>query len=239
MEAPIAALAVPSAPGTPAVDAPQDPPQVIADDAVTAPRSADVALRERLAMADELHDLLAHELSLVTVQLAAARQIGGRDAEAASQALDIATTACRACLSSIRRCAGLGSIEAHVRYGPQPGIADLDVLHRLARVAGGSLTLPDDPEILADVPRDVALCSFRAIEILLDDAAGRSPTLEVGIDGHAVTLVLVVADGGPPPLSHGVGLRRLVERVDVFGGTLAREVHGEAWRICVRLPTTR
>jgi signal transduction histidine kinase len=212
---------------------------------------------ERLRIARELHDVLAHSLSVVTVQAGVGRRVGAARPAEALRALRTVEEASRAALDELRRVlcllrsddepggtgepGGLGPALA-----PVPGLADLDGLTTLVRKAGTPVRVELTGDAAA-VPPAAGLTAYRIVQEALTNvvrhAPGATATVRVGIAGGGVRIR--VTDTGPPsgpasapdasPAGHGIAGMR--ERAAIFGGTLdAGPLPGGGFQVAAFLP---
>ena len=117
---------------------------------------------ERLRIARELHDIVAHSMSVVAVQAGVGRHVIDTDVAAASQALEVIETTSRDALVDLRRMLGVlrrGDEVAATR--PMPGLADIPALVAETRAAGLGVTLESSGTV-ADVPAGVNLAAYRS-----------------------------------------------------------------------------
>jgi len=188
--------------------------------------AAHAVQRERLRIARELHDVVAHHVSAMTLRANAGRHLATRDPDAAAEALDYIATSGRATLDEMRSFVGALRGDATNTAGalvPTPGLADLPEL--VASYRRGGLTVDAElDDVAADVPTPVGLHAYRIVEegltnVLRHSGADRAwvrltyedDTIHVTIDdnGHGLP-----ADG--PRAGHG--LVGVAERVALQGG---------------------
>ena len=212
-----------------------------------AEESARVLLEERARIARDLHDIVAHRMSLVAVQAETARfRRPGLQPEAIEELAQISATA-REALAETRTLLGvLRNDDDPVATAPQPGVGDLRQLVQGARRAGLSL----DAEI--DCPADglganTSLTVYRVAQEALSNVARHAPGAGTRIEvrrGPAHVQVLVrngPATGQPAPLLPGPahGLTGMRERVASAGGTVtAGPTDGGGYEVLAVLPTT-
>jgi signal transduction histidine kinase len=198
---------------------------------------------ERIRIARELHDVVAHSMSVIAMHAGSGRLAADRDPAAARHALEVVERVSRDALGELRRLVTVlrDPDDAGPALAPAPGLADV---HRLvAEVAATGVTVDvHTAGDLAAVPGGVSLAGYRILqEALTNVVRHASPgrvrlTVRVG-DG---TVLLEVVDDGAPVSStsaggHGtVGMR---ERAALYGGHLdAGPQPGGGWRVAARLP---
>ena len=179
-------------------------------------------VEERLRIARELHDVVAHHVSAMGVQAGAARRVLSRDPEVASRSLAYiedasrdAVTQMRGLLGTLRDTAG----EADPTRTAEPAVADLGDLLETARQQGveASLTLVEHPEgAAADLPRGLGLSIYRTVQEALTNVSRHSTAarahVAVRVDTQAAppyAEVEVVDDGRPRAGTSGSGLGQL------------------------------
>jgi signal transduction histidine kinase len=198
---------------------------------------------ERLRIAQELHDVVAHSMSVIAVQAGVGMHVVDADPAEAKRALQHISTTSRSTLTELRRLLGvLRDDGSGAAYAPAPGLDDLDALAREVEGAGVPVDLATDGS-LADVPPGVGFTGYRIVQEALTNVlkhAGPSRAsvrlahedgslrIEVSDDGRGV-------NGRAGTGGHGlVGMR---ERVAVYGGTLdAGPEPGGGFRVTAVLP---
>jgi signal transduction histidine kinase len=225
-----------------------------------ADRARQVLQGERLRIARELHDVLAHTLSVVTVQSGVGRRVGAARPDEALRALRSVEEASRSALDELRHLLSLLRNDDETRdvgtfaagdgtpgLAPAPGLADLDSLAAMVRDAGTPVRL----EVTGDVPALptlAALTAYRIVQEALTNvvrhAPGAKATVRVDI-GPAGTRIQVTDTGrtvSAPALrgrgeAHGlVGMR---ERAAAFGGTVdAAPLPQGGFQVVASLPVT-
>ncbi|GGF49357.1 two-component sensor histidine kinase [Marmoricola endophyticus] len=177
---------------------------------------------ERARIAREMHDVVAHGLSVMVVQADGARYQLSQDPGRAAPALETIAATGRESLAEMRRMLGLLRSEDPTGTRPQPGLDDLRFL--LAQDPGPGLTLSADlPEALPEVGPGVGLAAYRIVQESLTNVrkhAGTGVRVDVAVRAADGVLHLRVRDHGvggePAPGGHGlVGMR---ERAAVHGG---------------------
>ncbi len=200
-------------------------------------------LEERARIARDLHDVLAHTMSLIVVQAGAAEEVLDTRPDLARQSLITIRHAGRGALDEIRRIVAAGD-GAGVTRGLAPGISDLSGLVEDFRKVGLPIAF-ELAEPFADIPEDASLTVFRIVQQALTNALthggpGVAVTARVRRSGDGVT-VLVEDDGlGSAAVvrNHvGRGLIGMRERVSTFGGTVsAGPIPAGGFRVEARIP---
>ncbi len=204
-------------------------------------------VEERTRIARELHDVVAHSVSVMTVQAGAARRVldrAGADPEVREAVASVEATG-REALTELRRAVGvLREDGASPDLGPQPGVADLPALVTRAREAGLSVELAMEGEPRA-LPSGVDLSAYRIAQEALTNAfkhAGPAHAVVRVCYGADALEVQVIDDGRgaaatPVPDGGGNGLVGMRERVALFGGDLrAGPRLGGGYEVKARLP---
>ena len=211
--------------------------------AVGAEREARAAIEaERARLARELHDVVAHGLSVIHVQARVAGQVLADDPVAARRALDAIEETAHDALGDMRRMLELLRVEGEGARGPQPGIADLPALLERTRDAG----LPVEDEVVGTpvpLPPGLDLAVYRIVQEGLTNVlkhAGPVPTrVRLGYRADAIR-VDVVNEPGPRNgnrAGSGHGLAGMRERALLFGGTLEAGPRPEGgFRVQAELP---
>jgi signal transduction histidine kinase len=180
---------------------------------------------ERARIARDLHDVVAHNVSVMVVQAAAAEEVLSRDPERARAPLLAIQATGNQALNEMRRLLGiLRAKEDEGSHGRQPGLAGLDALAAEFRAAGQPVQLVVEGERVG-LPAGVDLAAYRIIEEALTNALkhARGAETRVSVRHADRTVELEVMDEGPgtangEPGGHGlIGMR---ERTSLYGGTL-------------------
>jgi signal transduction histidine kinase len=195
------------------------------------------AAEEQARIARELHDVLAHNVSVMVVQAAAANDVFETQPQRAREALrDIERTG-RSALTEIRRL--LGRVR-QTDFAPQPGLSELEALVDGVRAAGLPVTLRVEGE-LDDLPTGLDLSAYRIVQEALTNAikhAGASAA-EVRVRRTAAGVELEVVDDGAGPSGNGrgQGLIGMRERASLLGGEVeAGPKPGGGFRVRATLP---
>ncbi|MFG2137554.1 sensor histidine kinase [Streptomyces sp. NPDC048650] len=217
-----------------------------------AERARRTLLEERTRIARELHDVVAHHMSVITVQAdSAAYRISGIPQEAQEEFGAIAATA-RESLAEMRRLLGVLRSEESERDGgpektPQPGTGQLPKLVEGTVRAGVPVELALPPQPLALEPA-VDLSAYRIVQEALANVVRHAPGARTRVsvipawDGSRLTVLVV--NSAPPapsaPLEHegtGHGLIGMRERVRLVGGELdTGPLPGGGFRVAALLP---
>ena len=203
-----------------------------------------MVIEERTRIARELHDVVAHRVSLMTVQAGAAKTVADDDPQGARRAMEAVEKEGRQVLGELRHLLGvLRPADGSDGLGPQPGLADLPGLVEQFREAGLEVSLVIDDE-RRELPVPVALSAYRIVQEALTNVlkhAGPDAHAEVGLTGDDRAVTIEVFDDGRgatilPGSGHGiVGMR---ERALLLGGTLDAGPRLEGgFRVTARLPT--
>ena len=206
-------------------------------------RDAEAAVTsERMRVARELHDAVAHNISVIAIQAGGADGIVDRDPERTAQIATLIGTVAREALAELGRLVGTPEADASA----PPSLAHVDALAARARDAGQPVELRVEGEPAA-LPGGVDLAAYRIVQEALTNtskhAAGAHAQVVVRFQRHAVE-VEIADDGRGGALSpargaagHGHGLIGIRERVAAYGGTLdaGRRPSG-GFRVHARLP---
>jgi signal transduction histidine kinase len=194
------------------------------------------ALEERTRIAGELHDVVAHALSAMTIQAGAARRLADRDPERAREAFGSAESTGREALTELRRLLGvLRKEDEELALAPQPSLAHVADLVRRAGAAGLPTQLRTEGEQRA-LPAGVDLTAYRLVQEALTAArdGGRAGRAEVAIRYRDDDVVVEISDDGAEQDRRLLGMR---ERVAVYGGELTTTGSpAGGWRVAARLP---
>ncbi|WP_371495639.1 sensor histidine kinase [Kitasatospora sp. NBC_00374] len=197
---------------------------------------------ERLRMARELHDILAHSISLIHLQAGVALELIDSRPEQARSALVTIKAASKEALGEVRQVLGAlrGPAGAAPR-SPAPDLGRLDELVDQARHAGLAVTVRTvGPARRA--PAGLGLAAFRIVQEALTNILRHSAarTAEVLVDWQDTGLRVRIEDPGPAGAGDadgsGTGLIGMRERASALGGTLAAGPRGAGFRVEAWLP---
>lgn len=184
---------------------------------------------ERLAIARELHDVLAHSLSLINVQSSVALELLDSKPEQAATALAAIKAASREALGEVH------SLLTSIRSGsdpaptaPAPSVADIDSVVERAREAGIEV-VTNVSGAVRRIPSVVDVAAARIVQESLTNVARHAPGSSVVVSVHYSTeeLLVQVDNDGAPGASHtatstgGSGIRGMIERARALGGNLS------------------
>ncbi len=210
-------------------------------------RARRAGAEERARMARELHDVIAHCVSVMVVQTSAAREVATHDAETARTALGVVEGSGRDALVELRRIVGVIHRDSDQPGGSAaPGLSQLEALIDRAR-AGGLLVELRVEGHAASLSPDVDLVAYRVVQEALTNVLKHAGAARahVSVSFDAPDLVLQVLDSGPgptPSLAHedgsGHGLVGMGERVALYGGQLhvGPRVDGLGFEVRARIP---
>jgi signal transduction histidine kinase len=198
--------------------------------------------QERVGLARELHDMVAHHVSAIAVQAQAGRTLAGQRPEAGLEALAVIEGEASRTLAEMRAMVRVLRDGAPAEYTPQPGVADLVSLARREPVPVVDVEVPGD---LDELPLQVDAAVYRLAQEALTNAlrhACNASRVEIRVVEGGGRLRLRVTDDGQidpaRPASHGFGLLGMTERVQLLGGTLrAGPAPGGGWAVDAELPT--
>ena len=204
-------------------------------------RAQEAVTVERARIARELHDVIAHNVSVMGVQATAAGRILEDGQPEVRDALCTIESIGRQTIDEMRRMLGvLRREDDGLALSPQPGLDDLEALAAQVRAAGlvVDLRVEGTPRAL---PTGLDLSAYRivqeAITNALKHAGGAKVSVTIRYLPDAVELEVLDDGGGAGGGDAGHGLVGMRERVAMFGGRLEAGVHAAGgWRIAARLP---
>ncbi|MEV5503577.1 sensor histidine kinase [Nonomuraea fuscirosea] len=205
---------------------------------------------ERSRIARELHDVVAHHVSVMTVQAAAARRVLAADPDLAREALSAIEHTGRLAMTEMRNIVGVLRTDARAELGPQPGVRDLPSLVEQMREAGlpTSLRVEGEP---VPLPAGVDLAAYRLVQEGLTNSlrhAGAGVKAVVTVRHDPGELDVEVRDDGnggksgdgrdgEVSLPSGHGLVGIRERVALYGGILSiGPLPGGGFEVRARFP---
>jgi signal transduction histidine kinase len=208
------------------------------------------AIDERLVIARELHDIVAHSMSVIAVRAGVARMVMDNDSTEVKDTLAIIETTTRQALHEMRL---LVEVLRHehataAALSPAPGLADIGALADQVRLAGVNLRI-DVIGASRPLPPEVDLSAYRiAQEALTNVVRHAGPTrATLRIEYGADDVLIEVTDAGPPEASRtreierstsaGHGLIGMRERVALYDGHLRTGHHSRGFQVQAKLRT--
>lgn len=206
-------------------------------------RTSLAVAEERARIAREMHDVVAHSLSVIIAQADGGRFVAAQQPEQAAQVLTTISDTGRAALADMRSLLGVLRQDEETSYGPQPGPGQLEHLAARVRAAGLRVTLQQDAD-LDDLSPARGMAVFRLVQESLTNVlkhAGPHASAAVTLRRHTRMLEIEVLDDGrgsdPGSDGQGHGLTGMRERMAVHGGTLrAGPLPGHGFRVLATLP---
>lgn len=202
------------------------------------------AADERARIAREMHDVVAHTLSVVVAQADGGRFVARTDPEAAARTLETIADVSRSALTEMRALLGvLRDTDGDAAMGPQPSLADIPALVAASRERGMDVSY-----VTTGTPRPLpigaGLALYRVAQESLTNVlkhAGPAAKAFAQLTWEEADAVLTVADDGRGAAAHsdgsGQGIAGMRERVTIFGGTLtAGPRAGGGYLVRARLP---
>ncbi|HEX3492691.1 MAG TPA: histidine kinase [Streptosporangiaceae bacterium] len=197
---------------------------------------------ERNRIARELHDVIAHSLTVSLLHVTSARLAVEHDPDDAARSLAEAERLGRQSLAEVRATMGLLR-PAATPDGIAPPVPGLDQVSRLVtqlRDTGADIDLSIDGET-AGLPATTGSAVYRIVQEALTNATRHAPgqpvTVRVAVTGGHVDVA--VDSAGPPgqPARHGLGLISMRERAEMHGGTCTAGPGGAGWLVHATLPS--
>lgn len=195
----------------------------------------------RLSLARELHDVLAHGLSMINVQSSVALELMDEHPERAGPALAAIKDVSRQAIADVHALVAALRTDSAAPTAPTPGIGDLDALVGAARATGltvsTSVAGPTRP-----VPAVVDVAAARVIQESLTNVVrhSRAAHAAVTVTYDRAALTVSVDDDGPPrgtnPMSGGSGITGMRERARALGGDLSARRRDDGFAVRARFP---
>jgi signal transduction histidine kinase len=188
-----------------------------------------LASEERVRIARDLHDVVAHSISVINVQAATALHLADRQPERAVEALSVIHGVSRQALIELRSVLGvLRAVDEDLPHGPAPSLSHLEDLIATARSAGLQVCVEREESSLS-LPKTVDAAAYRIVQEALTNAARHAAgsTAAVRIAREDGCLVIEVEDNGGTKAQglaangSGNGIAGMTERAEALGGTLA------------------
>jgi signal transduction histidine kinase len=207
--------------------------------------AAEAVRYERARIARELHDIVAHCISVMVIQAGAGQRLASKDPALAAEAFDAITEAVQQAESEIGRLVEL------LEHDPGPrgidGIRLVDELVARAGSAGLAVSCRFSGSV-DGLPEQACQAAYRVVQESLTNALKHAPGAPVDVviaeSGGAVEVAVSNGPPAAPPsglerLGGGRGLAGMHERVRACGGELTAGPDGGGWRVMARLPRTR
>jgi signal transduction histidine kinase len=195
-----------------------------------------VRAEERNRIARELHDVIAHSLTVSLLHVSSARLAMEEDPAEAVAALAEAERLGRECLTEVRQVVGLLRHEG-TSTSPLPGAVQLPALVEQFRHAGVDVAL-DIHGNATELTSTVGLAIYRILQEALTNAARHAPGSPTRADLSVTPAgaVLVVDSSGPAGSGTGSGLLSMRERAEVLGGACSAGPTSGGWRVRAEIP---
>lgn len=206
--------------------------------------AAAAAEQERVRIARDMHDVVAHSLAVVIAQADGARYVAEADPAQATVALATIGQTARAALSDVRLL--LGQLRHSEGQGPQPTLTDLEALYAQVRAAGIEPRVTVDPTPPGEPPAAIQLAVYRILQEALTNAIRHgsgdvdvrlswlTDRVEIAVHNGVATAHAAQAGHAAAPDGHGlIGMR---ERAQLVGGTLRAERQGALFVVRGTLP---
>jgi signal transduction histidine kinase len=207
--------------------------------------SEHAAADERRRIAREVHDVIAHSLSVTLLHVTGARRAlqQDRDVDDAVEALEQAEQLGRQAMADIRRTVGLldSGPKKAAQFTPEPGIDDIGILVQDFDRAGVAVALRIDGPTQR-VSAAVGLALYRITQESLANIAKHAPDSksEVVLDISTKSARLVVSNrlavAVAAQSSEGRGLRGMRQRVELLGGAIEVGPTADGWSVCAQIP---
>lgn len=203
---------------------------------------------ERARIARELHDIVAHAMSVITVQAGVGAHLIDREQDRAAEALRVIERTGRDALEEMRRMLTvLRDPDSQASMpGPQPTLADLVGLVEQARRAGAEVVLTRKG--MRRLPPGLELAVYRTVQEALTNVGKHAPgsRASVTVTCTSSQLEVEVANeqvqdarpprGEPSRVGEGQGLRGMAERVELYGGQLETLVDARRFQLVATFP---
>jgi signal transduction histidine kinase len=196
---------------------------------------------ERTRIAREVHDVVAHSLTVALLHVSGARlALADGDAAEAAESLAEAERLGRAALGEVRQAVG---VLHHGTPGTAPPLPGIDQVERLVETVRGA-GMPVDLTVrgsLDGLPATSGLAIYRILQEALTNslrhAPGAATSALISVEGTEVRLTVTNAGvAADAPRGSGVGLQSMRQRAEALGGTLTAGPDRGGWRVHARLP---
>jgi signal transduction histidine kinase len=206
------------------------------------------AEQERLRIARDLHDVVAHTLTTINVQAGVAAHLLGRDPGNARTALAMIETASHEALQELRMILGVlrEADGGNAPLEPVPGLAALETLIERARGSGLEVSFEVEGEQPQRVPEAVQLAAFRILQESLTNARRHAPGAAARVDlTYSADRLRLAIENGTPHTGNGdggtpgAGIAGMRERAAALAGTLQARRSGDRFCVVAELPYRR
>jgi signal transduction histidine kinase len=205
-------------------------------------KAAIAVAEERNRIARELHDVIGHSVSVMTVQASAVRRLMREDQARERAALESVESTGREALTEMRRMIGvLRGNDGAPDLAPPPTLAQLDRLVETVRAAGLDVVVQHDG-VPVPLPPGLDLTAYRLVQEALTNTLKHASATRAAIclrygDGRLTVRVRDDGCGPAPDAEPGTGLTGMRERVAVYDGHLvAGPARGGGYELCAELP---
>jgi signal transduction histidine kinase len=204
-------------------------------------RAAQAAAEERTRIARDMHDILAHAVSVMIVQAEAGAAVVNQDPKKAEKAFDAISDGGRDALTQLRRMLGVLRDGDALALTPQPTVAELPRLVETLRSAKIDLRMVVEGTPVP-LPPDTEVALYRTVQEAFTNMLkhARADRGELRLDWEPQALTVRVSDDGvgPRPGTPGRGLIGIRERIGACGGTVSTGpgVDGQGFEVRVRVP---
>ena len=198
------------------------------------------AEQERVRIARDMHDIVAHSLAVVIAQADGARYAAASDPAVAGDALGTISSTARTALADVRLL--LTQLRHSQGDGPQPTLADLEGLYAQVRGAGIDLRVEVDPAPPTEPPGAVQLAVYRILQEALTNALrhGDGSPVSVRLSWRPEAVDLEVRngrrEGGAGPIAAGHGIIGMRERAQLAGGRFETDTEDGCFAVRATLP---
>ena len=200
------------------------------------------AADERQRIARELHDVIAHSMTVMMLHITGARRALERDPADAAKALEDAEKLGRQSLTDVRQVVGVLSHQGEAERAPLPDAGDIEKLVGSLSSAGAAVTLDIRGDIHS-IPPTIGLALYRIVQESLTNAAKHAPGSPAHVSVYAFNgeaKVQVKSDhveANEQTPNGGLGLLGMKERAEVLGGTFRAGPEGGKWIVTATVPT--
>ncbi|WP_436699023.1 sensor histidine kinase [Nocardioides sp. BYT-33-1] len=212
--------------------------RLVAHESAVAEQGAVVAERARLAR--DLHDVVAHHVSLIAVRAETAPYTEPDLEPAGRRVLGEVAAEARLALDELRGVLGILGRAGDADRAPQPTLADVAALVERTRRSGQEVRLAGD--LQAPVGAAAGYAAYRVVQEALTNARKHAPAAPVDVEVAATPRLLEVRVSNPvarpaSELGSGRGLAGMRERVEALGGRLRIQAAGERFEVAATIPT--